>query len=239
MGVLGEDILVSDLAWAALTPTVRGNARAAVKLADFGDPEIATRVSQYEMAYRMQDSVPEVTDLSDEPEYILNMYGPQVHQPGTFARNCLLARRLIQSGVPVWLSIIITLLIGVGIGIFHGFGIVRMGLPPFIITLATLNQNSEVVAMKAAGLSAHQVLAPLLLTAGAISVVSFAFNEAGELFGSTANGCPSVFMPIPNRYYEAVKGWSSSVLRNIAPDNHFEPITEKEFVAVIGAVYVW
>jgi Protein of unknown function (DUF1501) len=64
-----------------------------------GDPEILSKIAQYEMAYRMQDSVPEVTDLRDEPEYILNMYGPQVRQPGTFARNCLLARRLIERGV--------------------------------------------------------------------------------------------------------------------------------------------
>jgi hypothetical protein len=64
-----------------------------------GDPEVLSKVAQYEMAYRMQDSVPEVTDLSDEPQYILDMYGPQVHQPGTFARNCLLTRRLIERGV--------------------------------------------------------------------------------------------------------------------------------------------
>ena len=64
-----------------------------------GDPEILSKIAQYEMAYRMQDSVPEVTDLSDEPSYILDMYGPQVHQPGTFARNCLLTRRLIERGV--------------------------------------------------------------------------------------------------------------------------------------------
>jgi hypothetical protein len=64
-----------------------------------GDPEILSKIAQYEMAYRMQDSVPEVTDLSDEPQYILDMYGPQVHQPGTFARNCLLTRRLIERGV--------------------------------------------------------------------------------------------------------------------------------------------
>jgi hypothetical protein len=64
-----------------------------------GDPEILSKIAQYEMAYRMQDSVPEVTDLGDEPEYILNMYGPQVRQPGTFARNCLLTRRLIERGV--------------------------------------------------------------------------------------------------------------------------------------------
>src|ERR1700761_3576416 len=64
-----------------------------------GDPEVLPKIAQYEMAYRMQDSVPEVTDLSDEPQYILDMYGPQVHQPGTFARNCLLTRRLIARGV--------------------------------------------------------------------------------------------------------------------------------------------
>jgi hypothetical protein len=64
-----------------------------------GDPEILSKIAQYEMAYRMQDSVPEVTDLSDEPAYILDMYGPQVHQPGTYARNCLLTRRLIERGV--------------------------------------------------------------------------------------------------------------------------------------------
>src|SRR5258708_16674217 len=64
-----------------------------------GDPEILSKIVQYEMAYRMQDSVPEVTDLRDEPDYILNMYGPQVHQPGSFARNCLLARRLLERGV--------------------------------------------------------------------------------------------------------------------------------------------
>jgi len=64
-----------------------------------GDPEILSKIAQYEMAYRMQESVPEVTDLSDEPEYILNMYGPEVRHPGTFARNCLLTRRLIERGV--------------------------------------------------------------------------------------------------------------------------------------------
>ena len=64
-----------------------------------GDPDILSKITQYEMAYRMQDSVPEVADISDEPEYILNMYGPQVRQPGTFARNCLLTRRLMERGV--------------------------------------------------------------------------------------------------------------------------------------------
>lgn len=53
------------------------------------------------------------------------------------------------------------------------------------------------------------------------------FDETGELFGSTANGCPIVHMPVPNRYYEKVRGLSPAVLQNIAPDNHIEPITEK------------
>jgi hypothetical protein len=64
-----------------------------------GDPEILSKISQYEMAYRMQDSIPEATDISDEPEYILDMYGPEVRRPGTFARNCLLTRRLIERDV--------------------------------------------------------------------------------------------------------------------------------------------
>jgi len=64
-----------------------------------GDPEINTRIAQYEMAYRMQSSVPELTDVSGEPKHILDMYGPDVHNPGTFAASCLLARRLAERGV--------------------------------------------------------------------------------------------------------------------------------------------
>ncbi len=64
-----------------------------------GDPEISTRMAQYEMAYRMQTSVPELTDISDEPEHVLKMYGDDVHKPGTFASNCLLARRLVERDV--------------------------------------------------------------------------------------------------------------------------------------------
>ena len=56
-------------------------------------------MSQYEMAYRMQSSVPDVVDIADEPKYVLDMYGPDVHVPGTFARNCLLARRLLERDV--------------------------------------------------------------------------------------------------------------------------------------------
>ncbi|MDF1861716.1 MAG: DUF1501 domain-containing protein [Verrucomicrobiales bacterium] len=64
-----------------------------------GDPEISTRISQYEMAYRMQTSVPDLTDLSDEPQHVLDMYGPDVKEQGTFAYNCLMSRRLIERGV--------------------------------------------------------------------------------------------------------------------------------------------
>ena len=63
-----------------------------------GDPEIQTRISQYEMAYRMQTSVPELADISGESKSTLDLYGPQVHEPGSFARNCLLTRRLLERG---------------------------------------------------------------------------------------------------------------------------------------------
>jgi hypothetical protein len=63
------------------------------------DPEIEARMAQYEMAYRMQTSVPEVTDLSTEPEHIFQLYGQDARKPGTFASNCLLARRLAERGV--------------------------------------------------------------------------------------------------------------------------------------------
>jgi uncharacterized protein (DUF1501 family) len=64
-----------------------------------GDPEIAARVTQYEMAFRMQASVPELTDLSGESAATFNHYGPDSRKPGTFAANCLLARRLVERGV--------------------------------------------------------------------------------------------------------------------------------------------
>lgn len=70
-----------------------------MKFAEQGDPEIQTRISQYEMAYRMQASVPELTDLSTEPKHILDLYGPDVERKGSFARNCLIARRLAERGV--------------------------------------------------------------------------------------------------------------------------------------------
>jgi hypothetical protein len=69
-----------------------------VNLKDFGDPEIVTRVRQYEMAYRMQTSVPELTDLSKEPASTFDLYGPDARTPGTFASNCILARRLAERG---------------------------------------------------------------------------------------------------------------------------------------------
>jgi uncharacterized protein (DUF1501 family) len=63
------------------------------------DPEIATRIAQYEMAFRMQSSVPELTDMSQEPQHILDMYGVKQPGDGSFASNCLLARRLAEKGV--------------------------------------------------------------------------------------------------------------------------------------------
>ncbi len=64
-----------------------------------GDPEVATRIRQYEMAFRMQASVPELTDLSDEPDEVFELYGPDSRRPGSYAANCILARRLIERGV--------------------------------------------------------------------------------------------------------------------------------------------
>ena len=63
------------------------------------DPGIDERIAQYEMAYRLQSSIPEVNNLVDEPEDVLNLYGPDVNKPGSFAANCLLARRLVERGV--------------------------------------------------------------------------------------------------------------------------------------------
>jgi hypothetical protein len=65
----------------------------------FGDPEIEARIAQYEMAFRMQSSVPELTDISKESDKVLEMYGPEVKTPGTYAANCLLARRLAERDV--------------------------------------------------------------------------------------------------------------------------------------------
>ena len=69
------------------------------RLGVVGDPEIATRISQYEMAFRMQASIPELVDFSNEPQSVIDLYGPEVHRPGSYAANCLLARRLSQRGV--------------------------------------------------------------------------------------------------------------------------------------------
>ena len=66
---------------------------------ELGDPEIEARIAQYEMAFRMQASVPEITDTSGEPDYIYDLYGPDSRVPGTYAANCLLARRLAEKGV--------------------------------------------------------------------------------------------------------------------------------------------
>ncbi len=64
-----------------------------------GDPEIQTRIDQYEMAFRMQTSVPELADLSDEPESTFELYGPDSRRPGSYAANCILARRLVERDV--------------------------------------------------------------------------------------------------------------------------------------------
>lgn len=69
-----------------------------MKLKQSGDPEIDTRIAQYELAFNMQTSVPDLTDISKEPAHILEMYGPQVQERGTFAHNCLMARRLVERG---------------------------------------------------------------------------------------------------------------------------------------------
>ncbi|MEK6236879.1 MAG: DUF1501 domain-containing protein, partial [Planctomycetales bacterium] len=66
---------------------------------DFGDPETQARISQYEMAYRMQTSVPELMDLSKESESTMELYGPDAKKPGSFASNCILARRMAERGV--------------------------------------------------------------------------------------------------------------------------------------------
>ena len=65
----------------------------------YNDPEIASRIAQYEMAFRMQTSVPNLTDISGESEATLDLYGPDVRKPGSFASNCLLARRMAERGV--------------------------------------------------------------------------------------------------------------------------------------------
>ena len=67
--------------------------------AELGDPETQTRIAQYEMAFRMQSSVPELVDITAEPQHVLELYGPDVEKPGTFGHNCLLARRMAERGV--------------------------------------------------------------------------------------------------------------------------------------------
>jgi Protein of unknown function (DUF1501) len=71
----------------------------AQKQAESGDPEIASRIAQYELAFRMQTSVPDLIDMTKEKQSTLDLYGPDVKKPGSFAANCLLARRLVERGV--------------------------------------------------------------------------------------------------------------------------------------------
>jgi hypothetical protein len=90
-------------------PGLDANARRAIlddlavlngkQLQETGAPEVATRIAQYELAYRMQTSVPELLDISHEPQHIFDLYGPESKTPGTYAANCLLARRLAERGV--------------------------------------------------------------------------------------------------------------------------------------------
>lgn len=68
-------------------------------LQEIGDPEIRTTIAQQEMAFRMQASVPELTEIESEPEHVFELYGAEVHKPGSYARNCLLARRMVERGV--------------------------------------------------------------------------------------------------------------------------------------------
>src|SRR5208283_3593416 len=68
-------------------------------LEEVGDPETNARIAQYEMAFRMQSSVPELVDLTKEPQSTWDLYGLEAKQPGTFAYNCLLARRMAERGV--------------------------------------------------------------------------------------------------------------------------------------------
>ena len=70
-----------------------------IQLQETGDPALETRIAQYEMAFNMQRSIPEVTDLSDEPESTFKLYGEDARKPGSFAANCLLARRLAEKDV--------------------------------------------------------------------------------------------------------------------------------------------
>ena len=86
---------------AALRNAILGdiNALNRIKLRQVGDPEIATRIAQYELAYRMQSSVPELTDISREPQHVLDAYGPDSQTRGSYAANCLLGRRLLERGV--------------------------------------------------------------------------------------------------------------------------------------------
>jgi len=69
------------------------------QLDEVADPETQARIAQYEMAFRMQSAVPELTNIKDEPKNVLDLYGPDVHKPGTFAASCLLARRLAERDV--------------------------------------------------------------------------------------------------------------------------------------------
>ncbi len=94
---LGNPPGVSDVARRRMLDTVAALNQS--ELAYAADPEINARIAQYEMAYRMQFSVPELSDISQEPQSVRELYGPDVEQRGTYAANCLLARRMAERGV--------------------------------------------------------------------------------------------------------------------------------------------
>ncbi len=109
----------------------------------------------------------------------------------------------------------------------------RQGFYRFKVELASGGRKPTVPADKDKEQPANAGRSPLVVTkleflrSTSNNTWGLCFNESGELFGSTANGCPIVHMPIPNRYYEKVRGLTPTVLQNIAPDNHIEPITDK------------
>jgi len=100
-----KDTVLCPTAPAGVTPRVRRSTLDdpagfnLIRHDKLSDPEIQTRISQYEMAFRMQASAPELADLSDEPDSVFELYGEDARRPGTYAYNCLLARRMAERGV--------------------------------------------------------------------------------------------------------------------------------------------
>ncbi|MFD2257636.1 DUF1501 domain-containing protein [Luteolibacter algae] len=106
-----------------------------LQLAQSADPVLENQIAQYEMAYRMQSSVPDVTDMSDEPKSVLKMYGDDVKIPGTYAYNCLMARRLAEKDVRF-------------IQLFHRDWDAHAGLPGAIKTQCKLTDQASAALIK-------------------------------------------------------------------------------------------